>query len=68
VLDTASQQTRGGAQMADFGCQHVHQLGLSVRTAIGQGPLKMIPDAFVRIEFRGVRREGHHVQPRGTGE
>ena len=54
--------------MAYFVCQHVHQLGLSVRTAIGQGALEVIPDALVRIEFGGVRREGHHVQSGGKGE
>ena len=56
------------ARSADFVGQHVHQLGLSIRTAVGQGALEVIPDAFVRVQFWGVRRKGHQVQTGRSGE
>src|ERR1035437_201550 len=63
LLDTSAQKMRRSGQKTYFVCQHVHQLGLSVGTAIGQSSLEVIPDALVRVQFGGVRRESHQVQP-----
>ncbi len=67
-MDAPAQKTLGGGQLADVLRQHVHQLGLRVGTAVGQGALEMIPDPLVRVKFGGVRREGDHVEPGGAGE
>lgn len=54
--------------MADVLHQHVHQRSLRVGTAVGQGAFEMIPDALVRVQFGGVRRERDQVEPGGAGE
>lgn len=63
LLNTSAQKMRRSGQNTYFVCQHVHQLRLSVGTAVGQSSLEMIPDALVRVQFGGVRRERHQVQP-----
>ena len=63
MLDTSAQKMRRSGQNTYFVCQHVHQLRLSVGTAVGQSSLEVIPDALVRVQFGGVRRERHQVQP-----
>jgi len=68
MLDAPAEEIRGGSQSADFVGQHVHQLGLRVRPTIGQKALEMVPDAFVGVEFRSVRGEGHEVKPARASE
>lgn len=57
-----------GGQATDFLCEDVHEVGLRVGTAVGQPGLQVIPDAFIRVQFRGVRWERDQVQPGGAGE
>ena len=57
-----------GSQAADFLGEDVHQFGLRVRPAVRQPALELIPHAFIRIQFRGVRRERDQVQPGGARE
>jgi len=68
LLDTPAEEIWGGSQSADFVAQHVHQLGLRVRPAVGQAALEMVPDAFVGVQFRSVRGEGHEVKTARASE
>jgi hypothetical protein len=61
-VDASAQETLRGGQTADFVGQHVHQLGLGVRTAVGQDALEVIPDAFIGVQFGSIGRERHQVQ------
>ena len=61
--DAAPEQIGRGRQPADLVGERVHQVGLRVGPTIGQDALEVVPDAFVRIEFRGVRWKGHQMQP-----
>jgi len=63
LLNASAQKMRRRGQNTYFVGQHVHQLRLSVGTAVGQSSLEVIPDALVRVQFGGVRRERHQVQP-----
>ena len=67
-MNTSPQKRLRGRQAADFICQDVHQLGLSIRTAVGQGALEVIPNAFIRVQFRGVRWNRCQVQTGRAGE
>jgi len=58
----SAQETLRGGQSADFVGQHVHQLGLGVRTAVGQDALEVVPDAFIGVQFGSIRGERHQVQ------
>ena len=49
----------GFQSMQEVKPQLVHR----VRTAVGQRVLGLGPNAFVGIEFRGIRRKGFEVQP-----
>lgn len=60
--DARTEEIRGDRQSADLVGEHVHQFGLRVRPAVGQDSLEMVPDAFVGIQFGGVRREGHQMK------
>jgi hypothetical protein len=68
LLDAPAEKIRGGSQSADFVGQHVHQLGLRIRPAVGQEALEMVPDAFVGVQFRSVRREGHQMKTSRASE
>ena len=68
MLNASPQKRLRGSQAADFVGQYVHQLGLSIWTAVGQGALEMIPHAFIRVQFWGVRRKGLQVQTGRAGE
>ena len=67
-MNTSPQKRLRGRQAADFICQDVHQLSLSMRTAVGQGALEVIPNAFIRVQFRGVRWNRCQVQTGRAGE
>lgn len=67
-MNAPAQQRLGSSQPADFVCQHVHQFGLRLWTAVGQGALQVIPDAFIRVQLGGVRGQGFHVQTGRPGE
>ena len=62
MVDTSAQETLRGGQTTDFVGQHVHQLGLGVRTAVGQDALEVVPDAFIGVQFRSICGKGHQVQ------
>ncbi len=47
-MDASVQERLRDRQAADFVCQYVHQFGLSIWTAVGQGALEVIPHAFIR--------------------
>lgn len=49
MLDASAQERLRGGKTTDFCCQHVDQFGLSIGTPVGQGVLKVVPDAFVRV-------------------
>jgi len=68
VLDAPTEEIWGGRQSAYFVGQHVHQLGLRVRPAVGQEALEMVPDAFVGVQFRSVRGEGHQMKTARASE
>jgi len=68
LLDASAQERLRGRQTADFVCQYVHQLGLSIWTAVGQGVLEVIPYTFIRVQFRGIGWKGRQVQTRRAGE
>jgi hypothetical protein len=61
LLDAPAQKWLRSSQAADFIGQDIHELGLGIRTAIGQLSFKMIPHALIRIQFWGIRREGLQV-------
>jgi len=61
-VDACAQETLRGGQTADFIGEHVHQVGLGVRTAVGQDALEVVPDAFIGVQFGSIRGEGHQVQ------
>jgi hypothetical protein len=61
-MDASAQETLGGGQTANFVGQHVHQLGLGVRTTVGQNALEVVPDAFIGVQFGSIRGERHQVQ------
>lgn len=67
-MDASAQETLRGSQPADFGGQDVHQILFRIRTAIGQGALKVIPHAFIRIQFGGIRRKRLQMQTGCAGE
>mgnify|MGYP001592510358 CR=1 FL=1 len=52
--------------MTDFDAKHVHQLGLGVRSAIGEHEFEMIPDAFVGIQFWRIGGKGHQMEAAGA--
>ena len=54
MVDASAQETLRGGQRADFVGQHVHQLGLGVRTAVGQDALEVVPDAFIGVQFGSI--------------
>ena len=60
--DTPAEVRLGAGHSADFVGQHVHQLGLRIRTAIGEDALEMIPYAFIGIQFGGIGGERHKMQ------
>jgi len=68
LLDASTKETLGGSETADFVGQYVHQVGLRIRSAVGEGAFDMVPYAFVGIQFGGVRREGHQMQAGGARE
>jgi len=68
LLDACAQERLRGRQTADFICQYVHQLGLSIWAAVGQGALEVIPYTFIWIQFWGIWRKWCQVQPRRAGE
>ena len=68
MLDAPTEEIWGGSQSAYFVGQHVHQLGLRVRPTVGQKALEMIPDAFVGVQFRSVRGEGHQMKTARASE
>lgn len=68
MLDAPTEEIWGGSQSADFVGQQVHQLGLRVWPAVGEELLEMVPDAFVGVQFRSVRREGHQMQTARASE
>lgn len=68
MLNASAEMTLGGSETADVVGQHVHQLGLCVRSAVGQATLEMIPYAFIGIQFGRVCREGHQVKTACSGK
>ena len=68
LSDASAQETLRGSQPADFIGQDVHQFLLRIRTAIGQGAFEVIPHAFIRIQFGGVRGKGLQMQTGRAGE
>jgi len=68
LVDASAQETLRGGQRADFVGEHVHQLGLGVRTAVGQDALEVVPDAFIGVQFGSIRGEGNQVQAPRAGE
>ena len=68
MLDAPTEEIWGGSQSAYFVGQYIHQLGLRVRPAVGQEALEMVPDAFVGVQFRSVRGEGHQMKTARASE
>jgi hypothetical protein len=68
LLDASPEKTRGGGQSADLVGQYIHQFGLRIWPAIGEVVLEVVPDAFVGVQFRSVRREGHEVKAARASE
>jgi hypothetical protein len=68
LLNTSLQKRLRSSKVADFVSQGVHQLGLSIWTAVGQSALKVIPYSFIRVQLWGVRRKRHQVQTGRVGE
>ena len=68
MLDASAQERRRGGQATDFLRQDVHEGGRCIGTAVGQVGLEVIPDALVRVQLWGVRREGFQVQPGRAAE
>lgn len=66
--DTPTEEIGGRSESADFVGQHVHQLALRVRTAVGQQSFEVIPDALIGVELRGVGRQRHKMEATGTRE
>jgi len=62
LFDTAAQQGLRGGQSTDFRGQDVHECGRRIGTAVGQPGLEELPDALVRIQFRGVGGEGDQME------
>jgi hypothetical protein len=62
VLDAPPEEIWCGSQPAHLVGEHIHQRGLRVRPAVGQDALEMVPDAFVGVQFGGVRRKGHQMK------
>ena len=60
--DAAAEEDRAGGSTTDFPGQHVHQLILCVRLALGEPVLEMVPDAFVGIQFGGTGRKGPQMK------
>jgi hypothetical protein len=67
-VDASAQEALRGGQRADFVGQHVHQLGLGIRTAVGQDALEVVPDAFIGIQFGSIRGERHQVEAARAGK
>jgi len=67
-MDASEQETLRGSQPADFGGQNVHQFLFRIRTAIGQSTLEVVPHAFIRVQFGGIRRKGFQMQTGRAGE
>jgi len=68
LLDASAQERLRGREAADFVCQYVHQLGLSIWTAIGQDVFKTVPYAFIWVQFWSIGRKGHQMQTRRAGK
>ena len=62
LLDAPAEERWRGGQAADFLGQDVQEVGRRIGPAIGQVGLEVIPHTFVRVEFRGVGREGLQVE------
>jgi len=60
--DAASQDGLRRAQATDFSGQNIQQLGFRVRPTIRERPLEVIPDAFVRVQLRGVSGKGNQMK------
>ncbi len=62
--DTRSQLLRGAAEFPQ-GCDEVgFELNDAVGSAVRKGPLREVPDPFVRIEFCGIGGERLEPEPR----
>ncbi len=48
-MNATTQKMLRRSEVTDFLGQDVHQLSLSIRTTVGKGVLKVIPDSFVRV-------------------
>lgn len=68
MFNASAQKLLGFAQPKDFVAKTVHQFRLRVRPAIGQLTLELIPDSFIRVQFRRVGREPDQMQPPGTSQ
>ena len=68
MLDASAQERLRGSQAANLIGQDIHEFGLGIRPAIGQAFLKMIPYAFIGVQFWGIRRKGHQMQTGRTGK
>lgn len=63
-MDTPAQCGSRAAEFAQFPGNGIEQLRRIVRSAVGEFVVHLIPDAFVRVEFRGISREGLQEQAR----
>lgn len=68
MLDASAQERLRSSEAADFIGEDIHEFSLSIRTAIGQGFLKMIPHAFIWIQFWSIRWKWHQMQTRCAGK
>lgn len=50
-------------QMAQSTNEHPRQLDLVLRNPLGHTPLDVVPNLFVRIELRRLRRQEKQFQP-----
>ena len=66
MLDTSAQQRWRFRQSANLGGKRVHQLFLGVRSAVGERPFEVVPDALVRVQLWSIRREGNEMKTLGT--
>lgn len=68
MADTPTEVRLGRTQTANFLAQYIHQLGLRVRTAIGEPALEKIPDAFVGVQFWRIGGKGHKMETARAGK